>query len=85
MESGKVVFEGNEMNLRDAYVCLDCDEIGDSSVACRCSSRALMALRRIIHPLHAPKGQEGATEPDFDSLYPWPEYRGALDIEAKDI
>jgi DNA-directed RNA polymerase subunit RPC12/RpoP len=37
------------INLVDAYLCSDCEAIGDSAVSCpRCESKALFAVTRVI-------------------------------------
>lgn len=38
------------VNLANAYLCSDCQAIGDSAVCCpRCESNALFAITRAIH------------------------------------
>ena len=37
------------VNLADAYLCSDCEAIGNSAIRCpRCQSNALFALTRVI-------------------------------------
>jgi hypothetical protein len=41
------------VNLADAYLCSDCEAVGDSATRCpRCQSNALLAITRIIHRHH---------------------------------
>ena len=41
------------VNLADAYLCSDCEAIGDSPDRCpRCQSSALFAITRVIHRHH---------------------------------
>ena len=41
----------NFVNLTDAYLCCDCEAIGNSANRCpRCQSDALIALSRAIRP-----------------------------------
>lgn len=38
------------VNLSDAYLCSDCEAVGNSAIRCpRCQSNALFALTRVIH------------------------------------
>lgn len=38
------------VNLADAYLCSDCEAVGDSAIRCpRCQSNALFAITRAIH------------------------------------
>lgn len=38
------------VNLANAYLCSDCEAIGDSAIHCpRCQSDALFAITRVIH------------------------------------
>jgi hypothetical protein len=40
------------VNLADAYLCSDCEAVGDSATRCpRCQSNALFAITRVI-PRH---------------------------------
>jgi len=38
------------LNLANAYLCSDCEAVGDSAIRCpRCQSDALFAITRAIH------------------------------------
>ena len=41
------------VNLAEAYLCSDCEAVGDSAMRCpRCQSNALFAITRVIHRHH---------------------------------
>jgi len=42
--------QSNFVNLANAYLCSDCEAIGESAMSCpRCQSNALFAITRAIH------------------------------------
>jgi hypothetical protein len=44
--------ESTFINLSEAYLCTECESVGDSAIRCpRCQSNALLALTRVI-PRH---------------------------------